>query len=74
MALRRDGAAWKSSELLDTDITIASFGEDESGNLYVVGNELDENDQPVGVVYRLVDPTWVWPHHLFVPSFLSSVP
>lgn len=34
--LTRDGAAWRSVELLDTDLNISSFGEDEDGEVYVV--------------------------------------
>ena len=37
---------WSSSELLDTDFRISTFGEDEAGELYVV-------DYSGGTVYRL---------------------
>ena len=33
--LQQDGATWQSQELLDSDLNITSFGEDEAGNLYV---------------------------------------
>ncbi len=33
--LRRTGAAWENKELADTDMLVASFGEDEDGTLYV---------------------------------------
>jgi len=32
----RDGAAWRSIELPDTDLSVSSFGEDEAGEVYVV--------------------------------------
>ena len=32
----RSDAAWRSVELLDTDLNISSFGEDEAGERYVV--------------------------------------
>jgi hypothetical protein len=44
------GATWTSSLLLDTDLNISSFGEDESGELYVA-------DASGGVVYRLGENT-----------------
>ncbi len=34
--LGRDGDAWRSVELLDTDLNVSSFGEDEAGEVYVV--------------------------------------
>lgn len=34
--LRRSGSEWDNAELLDTGMNIASFGEDEQGELYVV--------------------------------------
>ncbi len=43
--LRRDGADWAAGQLLDTDLAITSFGEDEAGELYVVHHR--------GAVYRL---------------------
>jgi len=48
-ALGRDGSGrWQSAPLLDSGLSISSFGEDEAGELYV----LDLNG---GAVYRLVD-------------------
>jgi glucose/arabinose dehydrogenase len=47
-ALQREaGGAWVTTELIDTDVSVASFGEDEAGEVYVVG--LGD-----GRVYRLV--------------------
>jgi glucose/arabinose dehydrogenase len=34
---RDDSGAWQTRELLDTDLLITSFGEDEDGELYVAG-------------------------------------
>ncbi|MFN8636327.1 MAG: PQQ-dependent sugar dehydrogenase [Chloroflexota bacterium] len=33
----QSGSTWRSIEALDTDLNISAFGEDESGELYVVG-------------------------------------
>ena len=33
--LRRSGAAWEKALLIDTNIDISTFGEDEAGNVYV---------------------------------------
>lgn len=33
--LQRDGATWETRLLLDTDFTISTFGEDDTGNLYL---------------------------------------
>ena len=48
--LRRNGSAWQNSLLLDvnTDIGIASFGEDEAGHLYVAARN-------TGQIFRVVD-------------------
>jgi glucose/arabinose dehydrogenase len=40
--LRREGAAWQNSLLLDTNISIPAFGEDEAGNLYVASYNTGE--------------------------------
>jgi hypothetical protein len=50
-SLHRDGGAgggtWVQTELLDSDLTVSTFGEDEAGEVYVaeMGN---------GIVYRVV--------------------
>ena len=44
--LLRDGGRWHEKLLLDTNLTITSFGEDEAGNVYVA-------DFWGGVIYRL---------------------
>lgn len=44
--LRRTGAGWENALLLDTDLLISTFGEDEQGNLYLA----DFGD---GVVYKV---------------------
>ena len=46
--LVRDGAGWRSRELLSSGRNISSFGEDEAGELYVA----DLN----GAVYQVVTP------------------
>jgi glucose/arabinose dehydrogenase len=43
--LQREGNTWNSRLLLDTDLTISTFGEDDAGNLYVADYR--------GSVYRL---------------------
>ena len=46
-ALAETGSGWQSPEILDTTLSISSFGEDEIGELYAI-------DLNGGVVYRLV--------------------
>lgn len=50
-ALERVGGDWESGVLLDTDLAIASFGEDEAGRLYVA--DLG------GAVYLLAAGTYI---------------
>lgn len=47
-ALDRGGERWTSSVLLETELAIVSFGEDEAGELYVVDHV------PDGSVWRIV--------------------
>jgi glucose/arabinose dehydrogenase len=47
-ALVRNGPAWQNSLLLDTNIQISTFGEDEVGNLYVASHG-------TGQIFELVD-------------------
>jgi glucose/arabinose dehydrogenase len=47
--LRRNGTLWESKLLLDTDFTIAAFGEDSTGNLYIA-------DYSKGTIYQLNPP------------------
>ncbi len=42
-----DDGSWRQTQLLESQLEISSFGEDESGELYVVGLE-------PGAIYRLV--------------------
>jgi glucose/arabinose dehydrogenase len=49
-AATQTGPSWSPVELLDTTLSISSFGEDEAGELYVA-------DVSGGVVYRLLDNT-----------------
>nr|PZN27772.1 MAG: glucose dehydrogenase [Chloroflexota bacterium] len=45
--LRQTGGAWERAELLDTDVYISSFGEDEAGELYLTS-------MYDGTVYQIV--------------------
>jgi len=47
--LRKEGAVWTNRLLLDTLLTISTFGEDEEGNLYVA-------DIAAGDIYEIVVP------------------
>ncbi len=47
--LRRAGADWESQLLLETNLSISSFGEDEAGEIYIA-------DQAGGAVFALVGP------------------
>lgn len=44
--LRRQGSRWISAELADTKLSISTFGEDESGEVYVA-------DHDSGAIYRV---------------------
>jgi glucose/arabinose dehydrogenase len=46
--LRREGATWQNTQLIDTTIQISAFGEDESGSLYAAS-------YATGEIYPLVD-------------------
>jgi uncharacterized protein (TIGR03437 family) len=46
--LKRDGSAWTSSLLLDSDLTISAFGQDDAGSIYVA-------DYTTGAVYLLFE-------------------
>ena len=39
---------------------LTSLGEDEGGELYIIGTSALSLDAPVGVVYQLVDPARYW--------------
>jgi len=47
--LKRDNGNWYSTLLLDTDMNISSFGEDEAGNLWVVNL--------AGTIWQITDPS-----------------
>jgi glucose/arabinose dehydrogenase len=47
--LRRAGDVWENKLLLDSDLTISTFGEDEEGNLYVA-------DIAIGDIYEITVP------------------
>ncbi len=46
--LRRAAASWSARLLLDAPFPIATFGEDESGEIYVA-------DYSGGMIHRIVD-------------------
>jgi glucose/arabinose dehydrogenase len=48
-ALKRNGGVWQNSLLLDSPLTIASYGEDEAGELYLA-------DYATGDIYRMAGP------------------
>jgi len=56
-AATQSGSTWSSTQLMDTALSITSFGEDESGELYVVhyGSGSD------GTVQRLVETSQSFP-------------
>ncbi|MDW8328064.1 MAG: PQQ-dependent sugar dehydrogenase [Anaerolineales bacterium] len=58
-SLRFTGAAWENVELLNSGLSISSFGEDVNGELYVAGYSND-------TIYRLVDNA-ATPIRLFLP-------
>jgi glucose/arabinose dehydrogenase len=60
-ALRRDGPAWVNEELLDTDLNIPAFGEDEAGELYLL-------DYIGGALYQIVDRA----NDRFLPCVLAE--
>jgi len=47
--LRRAGGAWENKLILDSDLLISTFGEDEAGNLYVA-------DHATGDIYKIIAP------------------
>jgi len=47
--LRRNGAVWENRLLIDTELTISTFGEDDSGELYLA-------DYATGDIYRIGAP------------------
>lgn len=47
--LRRNGAVWENRLLIDTTLTISTFGEDEAGELYLA-------DYATGDIYRIGVP------------------
>jgi len=48
--LQMDGSIWQNQLLLDTNINISSFGEDESGEVYLA-------DIATGTIYHLIEQT-----------------
>lgn len=60
-ALQPEGDGYATTLLLDSDLTITSFGQDAAGNSYVV-------DYGGGVIYRLAEP----PHFTIVLPLLRK--
>jgi hypothetical protein len=48
-----EGSVWQTTELLDTNLLISSFGEDETGNLY-----LAHHSSTAGAIYRITGVGW----------------
>jgi len=48
-AVKTEGAQWKTKKLLDTELSISTFGEDEAGNLYVAHHSPGN-----GAIYRII--------------------
>jgi glucose/arabinose dehydrogenase len=59
--LRQAGDAWETAELLDTDYSIATFGADEAGRLYIMGFGSGELFELTTTPPRALD------EHLFLP-------
>ncbi len=47
-SLRREASGWRAAVLLETELSVTSFGEDEAGEVYVL-------DDAGGALYRLTD-------------------
>ena len=52
--------SWQTQPLLDTDLTISTFGEDEAGNLYVA-------DLSSGVIYQVTATANAPFHTVYLP-------
>ena len=48
-AAKTKGSQWKTKKLLDTELSISTFGEDEAGNLYVA-----DHSSGNGAIYRII--------------------
>jgi hypothetical protein len=62
-SLSDQGGGWANQDLLDTSLDISSFGEDESGELYLT-------DASGGAVYRIVQVVVTNP--IYLPVILSD--
>jgi hypothetical protein len=60
-ALRRDGPAWVNAEVMDTDLNISAFGEDEAGEIYLL-------DYIGGALYQIVERA----NDRFLPCILAE--
>jgi glucose/arabinose dehydrogenase len=57
-------SGWQSQPLLDTDLSISTFGEDEAGNLYLA-------DLSSGKIYKIVDRMTAPLDYVFLPVVSS---
>lgn len=64
--LRRNTGVWESTQLLNARLTITSFGEDEWGEIYIVGRDGSDPENAIGVVYRLIEA-----EAAYLPAILS---
>lgn len=67
--LKHDGVAWRNNLFMDTPYAIASFGEDETGNVYLT-------DHTNGTIYLITDSDAIMPlptgrHDFVYPSIPS---
>jgi len=65
--LRGEGSTWQSTLLLDTAYSITTFGEDESGNLYLA-------DYVAGNIYLIGDAIPATPTPTAIPTPTSTPP
>jgi hypothetical protein len=49
----KKGKSWTKTSLVDTNLSISSFGVDEDGNLYVVDHAFGGSNN--GAVYKVTD-------------------
>jgi glucose/arabinose dehydrogenase len=66
-SLRLESGSWVRTQLIDTTYSISSFGEDESGELYLT-------DLAGGVLYRFADPASPPPAVVMAPTLPPAGP
>ena len=66
-AIQQENGIWLSQQLLQTSLSITTFGEGETGELYVA-------DQPTGTIYRMIgDGPTPTPTATVVPTATATV-